>query len=66
MLLLFILFIFPGMVEERERIPSILRASIVKPFCFCLLHRVILRSVLCCSADMKPLYPAVTGPASPV
>ena len=32
MLLLFILFLFPGMVEERERIPSILKASRVVVF----------------------------------
>lgn len=66
MLLLFILFLFPGMVEERERIPSILKASSIKPFCFCLLHTVILRSVLCCCADMKSTYPAATWAASHV
>ena len=51
-------------VEERERIPSILKASSIKPFCFCLLHTVILRSVLCCCADMKSMYPTATWAAS--
>lgn len=54
------------MMEERERIPNILNASsIIKYFCFLVLHAAFLRSVPCCYVDMESMYPTVSWATSP-
>lgn len=58
---LYIVYIPIG--DGRRKRRYLYLSSSIKSFCFCLLHTVILRSVLCCCADMKPMYPAATWAA---